>query len=56
MGVDYTIVSKPAYITFECPHCHENVQMDFKIEYWDSTWADCPNCGKEVELDNWKYD
>ena len=56
MAVDYVIVSNPVYIKFKCPHCHEDVQMYFRVEYWDSTWVDCPHCGKEVELGNWEYD
>ena len=48
MGTDYIIVSKPAYIYFDCPHCHE--------EDGDGAWVDCPNCGKEVELDEYEYD
>lgn len=39
MGIDYTIISKPAYIQFECPHCHEDVEIpfgevDYKTDYW----------------------
>ena len=29
-GVNYTIVSVlPSYITFECPFCHEEVEVDY---------------------------
>lgn len=63
MGIDYTIVSKPDYITFDCPHCKEEdihvdfSDVDFKTDYWgDGAFVDCPNCGKEVELDNYDYD
>lgn len=54
--VDYMIVSTPTYIKFECPYCKEEVKIPFKIEYWDSTWVDCPNCDKEVELGDYEYD
>ncbi len=62
MGVDYTIVSRPSYICFKCPHCHEDVQVpfgevDYNTDCWsDGAWVDCPYCGEEVELDSWEYD
>lgn len=62
MGINYTIISKPAYIQFECPHCHEDVEIpfgevDYKTDYWgDGALCDCPNCGEEVVLDNYEYD
>lgn len=61
-GTDYTIVSKPDHIIFECPHCGEYVEVDFLLvyfntSYWgDGAWCDCPNCGKEVELGDYDYD
>lgn len=61
-GVNYTIISKPSYITFECPFCHEEVEVnfeevDFNTDYWgDGAWCDCPECGEEVELDDYEYD
>ena len=34
IGVNYTIISKPSYITFECPFCHENVEVNFsKVDF-----------------------
>ena len=62
MSVDYTIISKPAYIQFKCPYCYEDVEIafenvDYKTDYWgESAWVDCPYCEKEVELDNYEYD
>ena len=62
MGIDYTIVSKPSHVRFECPYCKLNVDVpfedvDFKTDYWgDGAWADCPFCGEELELDNYEYD
>lgn len=61
-GIDYTIVSTPSFIQFECPHCKEEVEVpfdkvDYKTECWsDGAWADCPECGKEVELGDYDYD
>lgn len=51
-GVNYTIISRPSYITFECPFCHEEVKVnfdeaDFNTDYWGgSAWCDCPECGR----------
>lgn len=61
-GVNYIITSKPSYITFECPFCHEEVDVDFdKVEfntyYWrDGAWCDCPECCKKVKLNDYEYD
>lgn len=61
-GVNYTIISRPSYITFECPFCHEEIEVnfdevDFNTDYWgDGAWCDCPECGEEVELDDYEYD
>ena len=30
-GVNYTIISSPSYIIFECPFCHEKVEI---IDSW----------------------
>ena len=58
----YTIISKPSYIIFDCPHCKERVEMpfenvDYNTDCWcDGAWTDCPECGEEVELGDWEYD
>ena len=62
MGIGYTIISKPHHIIFRCPHCKEDVEVmfehvDYMTDYWgDGAWCDCPECGKEVELDDYEYD
>ena len=62
MATNYIIVSKPDYIAFTCPHCHDEVEtpfsdVDYKTDYWgDGAWCDCPSCEKEVELDEYEYD
>ena len=56
---DYTIISAPKYIKFECPHCKEEVEIDVKdldFEVWEGGFIDCPECEKEVELRDWQYD
>ena len=60
--VSYTIVSKPDYIIFDCPHCNERVEVpfdgvDYNTDCWcDGAWTDCPECGEEVALGDWEYD
>lgn len=60
--VDYTIVSAPSYIVFECPYCHEKAKVPFKdvdynTDYWgDGGWAECSKCGLTVALGDWEYD
>lgn len=60
-GVNYTIISKPSYIIFECPFCHKRVEVefkevDFKTDYCgDGVLCDCPECVEEVELDDYEY-
>lgn len=60
---DFRIVSKPAYIEFECPHCHEQVtiiwdDLPFVPEYWGDDWHEvgCPECEKPVKLGDYEYD
>lgn len=62
IGTDYTIISKPSQVFFECPHCKEEVHLnfedvDFKTDYWgDGARCNCSECGKEVELGDYEYD
>mgnify|MGYP005952813765 CR=1 FL=1 len=63
MGVDYTILSKPSSIKFDCPHCGEEdievnfSEVDFNTDYWgDGAVVTCPHCEKEVELGDYEYD
>ena len=59
---DFTIVSKPSYISFECPYCKENIEIDWENiddpESWSDPWGyvECPECKKMIELGNWDYD
>lgn len=63
MGVDYAIISKSSYITFNCPCCGEEdvevkfSEVNYNTDYWgDGAFVDCPNCGKEVELYRYEYE
>ena len=59
---DFTILSKPVAIRFECPFCENEVEIQWnKIEVpdsWCDDWSDikCPYCGKMVSLGEWTYD
>ena len=58
--IEITVISAPSYITSECPHCHEEIHIDYKdfldmmTHYYYEDWIDevieCPECGKEVEI------
>lgn len=60
--VDYTIVSRPDHIRLECPHCEEELEIDFEdVNFHQDNWSDggyctCTWCGKEIELGDWDYD
>ena len=59
---DFTILSKPVAIRFECPFCESEVEIQWnKIKVpdsWCDDWDDieCPSCGKMVSLGEWTYD
>ena len=59
---DFTIISAPVKITFDCPHCCLPVEISCKNlyvpEYWGDDWGEveCPECGKMVELGDYDYD
>lgn len=59
--VDFTIVSRPDYIVLECPHCGDEIEVEWgdvpHDEYWD-LFSDikCPDCGETIQLGNWSYD
>lgn len=62
MTVDFTIVSKPDHITFECPHCGCEAEIPFKDvdvpESWSDRWPEviCPTCDEPVQLGDWEYE
>ena len=59
---DFHINVKPVSIDFECPYCHEEIDIrwaDLCVpEYWGDDWGevDCPECGKPVRLVDYDYD
>ena len=63
MSTNYTIISAPKYIKFDCPYCNEEDvevefdDIDFNTDYWgDGGWVFCPECGRDVELGDYEYD
>jgi uncharacterized Zn finger protein len=59
---DFTIVSKPAWITFDCPHCGCKTEVPWRLvnepEYWGDDWGEveCTVCGEWVQLGEYDYD
>ena len=54
---DYTIVSKPTKIFFECPICDKEVELDFDERFWESgEIVKCPYCENNICLGDWEYD
>ena len=40
-GVNHTIISRPSYITFKCPFCHEKVEVNFEeVDFNTNYWGD----------------
>ena len=61
--VEFTIVSQPSAIMFDCPYCgEEEVEIPwYRVnvpELWTDKWEPikCPVCKHEIQLGNWKYD
>ena len=62
---DYVICSKPDYISFDCPHCNDEMHIDWEkiypklgsdLYYGEPGTVDCPKCGQEIELGSPEYD
>lgn len=58
--VDISIIQKPDYIKFYCPHCKDEVSMSYGlfedeigVEYcdWKYSTFNCPCCKKEIGID-----
>ena len=60
--VDYIILSEPVYVKCKCPHCEAEIEVefsdvDFYLDYWgDGGRVACSDCGKDIELGEYKYD
>lgn len=58
--VDITVIQSPVAVEFECPHCEEDINIDF-VEFegmagepcdWCYTKIECPKCEKKIQIDN----
>lgn len=63
---DITVIQIPTYIEFTCPHCDENIQVDYDefnnmmcSDYWGE-WVqeefNCPGCGETIEVNDVECD
>lgn len=59
---DFTIISRPVYITLTCPYCGEEIKIkwaDVDVPgCWSDDWGfvDCPECKGLIELGDYTYD
>ena len=60
--IDFTIISTPVKIIFDCPHCGCEAEVPWQLvdvpEYWGDDWGkvECSICGKIVQLGDYNYD
>ena len=62
-GVDITIIQAPVSVEFTCPHCEEEIDIDF-VEFghslssllYDSVDFKCPSCEKELSVNSAELD
>lgn len=62
---EFTVVCSPKYVVCKCPHCKEDVAIEYSdfldmmpeeyYEEWVEEKVECPECGKEIEVGcvNW---
>ena len=59
--IDITVISRPSYITIECPHCGEEINIEYNdflgmmthyyyYEDWTDEVIEWHECGKEVTI------
>ncbi len=59
---DFKIISKPAYIEFDCPHCGNKNNYSWSAvnpaTHWGDKWPNiiCQECGELVGLGDYEYD
>ena len=53
--VDIVINQVPTSVTFICPHCENEADIEYN-EFERITGNDCPNCGGELETDGVELD
>lgn len=61
---DFTIVTAPIYVTWECPYCGKEFEDDYKEfstisdnpGHWSGEKVECPNCKREIIIDDVDWD
>ena len=64
--VGITIVQVPEYVTYECPHCGNEIEVDFN-DFEDDRTGDCwlewvgdtvirDECGEKFQIENVEVD
>lgn len=63
---DVTIISKPVEVKIDCPHCENEIRVDYEmfvdymgVEYpgdWERQMVECPECEKEIEIEDVEWD
>lgn len=61
---DFMIVQTPTYVEAECPYCELGFQLDCDeladiSSYpgdWEGQTVECPNCEKEIIIDDVDWD
>ena len=56
---DITIHQIPISVSFICPHCEAEIDMnfhDFKKIILENENFECPECGEEIVVDNIEWD
>ena len=64
MKIDVTVNQKPVSVSFDCPHCEEEIEIeyqDFSNELgepcdWEYSKVKCPKCGKTTEIGSVEWD
>lgn len=64
LKVDISIRQTPVSANYECPHCEEEIEIDYQDFCndvgeqcdWQYTDIECPNCGKTIEIDSVDWD
>lgn len=64
MKTDLRVEARPIKVHFECPHCKEDIERDYRGFCadigepcdWMHSKFDCPECDKEIEIDYVDWD
>jgi len=64
LKADISVRQKPVSVVIECPHCDEEIEIDYQDFInqlgepcdWSYSKIACPRCDKEIEIDNVEWD